>query len=701
MKSGRVWEGGMLSVPAILLFLVYIHTACPTVYVGDSGELTAAAHSLGIPHNSGYPLYAMLGKLFALMPVGSIGFRLNLMSVFFAVLTVWIVSRLIWELSGSLPGSLAGGALLGAAPLFWGQTVSAEVYTLHTFFVALLTALLAWWDRDRAFYKLALFAVATGLSFGNHLQTVMMAPAVFFFILSGEKKALLNVRAFSLLSLLFLLPLLMYLYLPIRTQAGAAIHWGDPNSLDRFLAHVTATSHREGYVFALTLQESLVRLKEALGLIWEQFGVLLFIGGWGALVAAPKRWTVFFGLLVLFDLFYTVDLNTVSLQATAFMLPTCIALCALIGVGFQDLLGRVAAARPIRVPVKKGAAFACVLIPGVLLALRIGTCDQSRNYTAYEHALNVLRTCSAGSTVVVEGDNQLFPLVYGRIAERMGETVTLYDRHNIVFKMPCLGGGLRTFVGSWPDLRRILEPPIIKERASTGIYYAVFNPSTIPPLDGFGVISWGILYRVARKAASPPVENPWPYYASESFFDPFERDYLTRQLAAHFFFQRGTALFRSGDRKRGMAYLERASRIGPNDTGIHSRIASFLVRHGYVRDALRELEKVPLYKTRPFLQHNTRGDIHFARGEYRLAAVAFAKAVATCPENPYYQKNLEDALRKLGWNGKQIAGFQTSLFACRTPEERDLCLRRYRLVDTLGPGEDSAAPGTSRRDRTE
>jgi len=72
----------------ILVFGVYLFTACPTVYLGDSGELTAAAFSIGIPHNSGYPLYVLLGKLFCLIPLGSIGFRVNLMSCFFGAGTV-------------------------------------------------------------------------------------------------------------------------------------------------------------------------------------------------------------------------------------------------------------------------------------------------------------------------------------------------------------------------------------------------------------------------------------------------------------------------------------------------------------------------------------------------------------------------------------------------------------------------------------
>src|SRR5438876_2633264 len=66
---------------AALLFLVYALGACPTIYVGDSGELVTAVHLLGIPHPTGYPLYVLLGKLWTLLlPAGSIAWRMSLFS---------------------------------------------------------------------------------------------------------------------------------------------------------------------------------------------------------------------------------------------------------------------------------------------------------------------------------------------------------------------------------------------------------------------------------------------------------------------------------------------------------------------------------------------------------------------------------------------------------------------------------------------
>src|SRR4030042_5710976 len=97
-----------LVLSSILVSGVYLVTACPTVYLGDSGELTAAAFSIGIPHNSGYPIYVLIGKLFCLIPLGTIGFRVNFMSCFFGAGTVCLAYSLTWKMTGSKVGALAG-----------------------------------------------------------------------------------------------------------------------------------------------------------------------------------------------------------------------------------------------------------------------------------------------------------------------------------------------------------------------------------------------------------------------------------------------------------------------------------------------------------------------------------------------------------------------------------------------------------------
>src|SRR5512136_118057 len=420
-------------VVIITTLTVYLLTLSPTVYLGDSGELSAAAFCLGVPHGSGYPLYALLGKGFCLIPFGSVGFRMNLMAAVFGVLGVWTVYSLIERMTGSRVGAWVGGGVLAFIPVFWWQTVAAEVYTLHVFFVVLMVWLLWRWEETREFTYLVVFSLVVGLSFGNHLQTVMLAPAVYYLILSGDRKVLLDGKRFLVLSLFLVLPFLVYLYLPIRTWAGAAMHWGDPDSWDRFWAHVSGRSHRSGYVFNLGMWEYVERLKESLGFIWNQFGVMSLVGLWGWWRIRLVRWRVFFLGVVGFDLFYTVFLNTISLEITPFNLSVCVVLAIGIGVGVGEVVkwceGR--AAKVVGV-LKVG----CGVIPLMFLVVNYRVSDQSENTTAYEHALNIFRTAEKDAILFMNGDNYVFPVTYGRLVERMREGVTLYDRHDILFKMP-------------------------------------------------------------------------------------------------------------------------------------------------------------------------------------------------------------------------------------------------------------------------
>ena len=45
----------------------YLSTLCPTIFVGDSGELAWAAASLGIAHPPGFPLWTLLGRVAVLV----------------------------------------------------------------------------------------------------------------------------------------------------------------------------------------------------------------------------------------------------------------------------------------------------------------------------------------------------------------------------------------------------------------------------------------------------------------------------------------------------------------------------------------------------------------------------------------------------------------------------------------------------------
>lgn len=648
---------------AISVFAIYLSTICPTVYLGDSGELTAAAFCLGIPHNSGYPLYAILGKLFCLIPLGNIGFRLNLMSTLFAVLTIWLVYSFILRITSSQVSAFVGAFVLAFTPILWSQTVSAEIYSLHTFFVALLIRLLWWWDEKRTFPRLALFVFATGISFGNHMQTVMLAPAVLFIILSGDYKMLVSYKNFFFLSVLFVFALLLYLYLPIRTEAGSAIHWGDPNTLKRFIVHVTARAHRGGYVLTEGPLEYFSRTGEALWFVGAQFGVALILALLGWLKSVSVRWRIFFVAVIFFDFVYTVFLNIISLEITPFGLPACIMLAILTGIGIAHILKATMHHALIGKMTHKTMKAAFCILPAILLTFNMGLCNQGHNYTAYEHALNIFRTVNSRGTLFLDGDNNLFPVTYGRIVERMREDVILYDRYDLIFKMPFPDNINGVFNGKWEDLKPIVEKQIT-EKAQHGVYLAAYNPFTFSIPDRHSLLPYGIVYRVFESQSSydlKEVEHIWNHYSTESFYDSFERDFMTREVSAYFHFSLGKYFFMLGQPAQGLKHIKSASRIGYNDTIIHSDIGVFLIDRGLFEEARSELEKALIHHENLSGVYNNWGYYYYKLHDHHNAAIYYRKAIELDPQNWRYYNNLGLTLWDASRKDEALLAFQKSM----------------------------------------
>src|SRR6185436_16193683 len=117
---------------AVAVFVVYAAGACPTIYVGDSGELVAAVHVLGIPHPTGYPLYVLLGKLWTLLlPAGSIAWRMSLFSAACAAAACGALYALARRLPVDRPAAATAALLAAFAPSFWGEANIQRVYTLE------------------------------------------------------------------------------------------------------------------------------------------------------------------------------------------------------------------------------------------------------------------------------------------------------------------------------------------------------------------------------------------------------------------------------------------------------------------------------------------------------------------------------------------------------------------------------------------
>jgi tetratricopeptide (TPR) repeat protein len=306
----------------------------------------------------------------------------------------------------------------------------------------------------------------------------------------------------------------------------------------------------------------------------------------------------------------------------------------------------------------------CVGVPLMMLVLNYRASDQSENTTAYEHALNVFRTAEPGAVIFIEGDNHFFPVLYGRIVERMREEVTLYDRNNILFKVPAAARGIEGRSVSWEQKRDETEKKIIVENPDKAVYYAVFGPYAVDLPPSHELVPVGGLYRVFRnqRERRPEVLSAlWRYYSTESFYRGFQRDFMNREVCAYFFFDRGKELILSGHRAAGLQNLRLSREIGYNDTLIHSDMGVFLADHGFFEEARLSLERALLHHEDLSGVYNSWGYYYNKKGEHEKAVDALRKAIQIKQDQFFFFSNLGFALYETGRRQESLAAFEKSL----------------------------------------
>ena len=228
----------------ILALVLYLLTLAPTILyytdqMKDSAVLPTIAYTLGIGHPTGYPTYTILTYLFTYLPVGDAAYKVNLASAVFGALAVAALYAAGLRLGRSILAALVGALAFGVSPLFWSQAVIAEVYTLHTFFVATALLVLLVWREKRENVYLLLAAVVLGLSMTHNLTSGLLLPAAALFVLLVEPRKILDWKIILKGAGLFLVSLLPYAYLPIRARMDPAMNVEDPSNWERFKDLVT------------------------------------------------------------------------------------------------------------------------------------------------------------------------------------------------------------------------------------------------------------------------------------------------------------------------------------------------------------------------------------------------------------------------------------------------------------------------------
>ena len=231
-------------VLAVVVFFVplvcYALTMAPTLVLWDSGEFIATAVTLGIPHSPGTPLFALVGRVFSMLPLPlHTAARVNALSVLSgalaALMCYLIAAATIRFMYPSLKGGLgrfmtyagpcAGALYFAFSRTHWFNATETEVYALSAFVMGLCTWLAIAWYRNpaghaamkrakqggearaeiaeaivdeerlerrhsRGLVYLIIYVLALGIGF--HLGTVLVYAGILFLFLLVREKSFTN-----------------------------------------------------------------------------------------------------------------------------------------------------------------------------------------------------------------------------------------------------------------------------------------------------------------------------------------------------------------------------------------------------------------------------------------------------------------------------------------------------------------------------
>jgi Protein O-mannosyl-transferase TMEM260-like len=448
-------------------FAFYIYTLAPVVTFVDSGELAAVIGTRGVPHPPGFPLYLLLASFVALIPIGSLIWRLNAFSALCAAISVALTFMTFLKISTALaemPRKKKTKGHLKAIPIpaidlswsgasvaafawmtnkaLWNSATVTEVYALHAILFTLVCFFLISYSRstDPAATKhLALASLVAGLGISNYPPFGLLAPGVLFYVYRFEKRSGRKLWNKLWMILLILASLLPYALLPIRANSDPLLNWGNPSSCESFWKHISAAQYK---IFLGSPNFKL--LSNAFSLWWDQWPApiwLLILPGIVFLWKYRRNEFYLFLFIGAMNILYVLSYDIVDVSSApsdyyAYLLPLCWVSAICIGAACQWIVLIVQKLLPRVVTIT--AVILIAAIPIVTAAIFWKNCNRHNYFYADDFARSILIALPPNALVLTPDWTFVSPALYLQHVENVRPDVVVLDtellRHSWYFR---------------------------------------------------------------------------------------------------------------------------------------------------------------------------------------------------------------------------------------------------------------------------
>ncbi len=459
-------DSGIAALIFLLALALYTRTLAPSLLWGDSAEFQVLSYTLGMTHPSGYMTHIMLGKLFTLIPYGSIAWRVNFMSAFFGAWAVALIYLIVRAHGGRRAAAVSGALLAALMEGFWWRALISESYAIAAGFIASVWLLVLLWEQTKNTRYLFLAGLLGGLALGIHSTIVMTGAGVLAFLIfkARTRSAWLGAAIGALLGLTLTLAAFLYVdyndppssvyntvYRPSLSLYGLA-----PNEFDSPFERLFAifpANHFWSYYFSAPAETINARLVEYFRFFHLWQFILVIVGA--LTLFFERRWAhalyAWTGFLLIWGLGVSVAFSIYR----EFYVPVTVIVGVWGGLGASAALGaleRLMAGWPLRAGLARFVlaltSLSLVIVPlwqsraDLSLAARSGyTSFIQRDHIyavfapekAIQDATKVLRRVDENAIVFADWD-KLYSLIYTALFDA--------DRPDITFAEALTGEDL-------------------------------------------------------------------------------------------------------------------------------------------------------------------------------------------------------------------------------------------------------------------
>jgi len=232
----------------MVLLGIYLATAAPDLTFWDASEFMTAAHTLGIPHPPGTPVWVLLANV-ATKLFGSAAppRAVTLLSVWAAALTGGAAAYTVTRWIGAR-GAVVAAVMAGTMYSVWNNATETEVYAVAMLVSVAMLLASEYAGRletpaDQRQRARALIVFLAGLAVPLHLSVLVAVPAAVVLAWRGERPTATQMMAWGAL---FALGLSAAAVMPLLSARNPSLDSGNPETL----SSLVAVLRREQYAVA-------------------------------------------------------------------------------------------------------------------------------------------------------------------------------------------------------------------------------------------------------------------------------------------------------------------------------------------------------------------------------------------------------------------------------------------------------------------